>query len=98
MSNLTELKSLKVITDLDEIEISDLYEKDENNIFFLEYIIKHNIIIKDKKINIYLSNNYDILKYMILNNYYLTKYYDSKTLLDNSDNQSLLELIYIQNP
>ena len=45
---ITELKKQKYISDSTDIDISDLYLKDENGQQYIEYIVKNNITLSSR--------------------------------------------------
>ena len=95
---INELKENAYISEFHDIEISDLFLKDENGITYLDYVIENDIKINKFIINKYLSNNYDILKKMIDKDYYLEKYYNIDVLFDKSKGKSLIEQMFVKSP
>ena len=91
---INELKKQKYIYDSTDIDISDLYLKDENGQQYIEYIVKNNITILNKNLQKEISNYYEVLEYMIQHNYFLNNYYNVDVLFDESEGKSLIEQIY----
>ena len=91
---INQLKSLIYISNQDNIEYSDLFLKDENGETLLEHIVKKNITIYKNKLLEEISNNYEMLYYMITNNYFLDKYYNIDLLFQRRDGKSLIEIIF----
>ena len=94
---ITELKKQKYISDNTDIDISDLYLKDENGQQYIEYIVKNNITILNKNLLNEISNYYEVLEYMIQHDYFLNNYYNTDVLFDESKGKSLIEQIYEKN-
>ena len=94
---INELKLQKYISDSTDIDLSDLYLKDENGQQYIEYIVKNNIDIFNKKLQKEISNYHEILEYMIEHDYFLNNYYNVDVLFDESNGKSLIEQIYEKN-
>lgn len=95
MEDYARINKLKQKTYLksNEINIEDLYLKDENGKTYFEYIIEHGIEIKSSKVLEYISNSYDLLLYAFENNYILPVYSNIDLFFDYSKHPNLMEVL-----
>ena len=75
MSRIDELKQISFTIKKDKgVKVSDLFLKDEKGETYLDYIIKKKISIIDEDLIDYISNDYNLLKYLMENHYFLPHY------------------------
>ena len=95
---IEELKENTLSIFENEIEIEDLYLKDQNGQTYFEYIIQEKLTIYSTKILKHISRNYNLLLYTINHNYILNEYYDSDLLLQKENGITLIEKLYKIDP
>ena len=86
MSRIDELKQISFTIKKDKgVKVSDLFLKDEKGDAYLDYIIKKRICIIDEDLIDYLSNDYNLLKYLMENHYFLPHYNNIDILFTGED-------------
>ena len=86
MSRIDELKQISFTIKKDKgVKVSDLFLKDEKGDAYLDYIIKKRISIIDEDLIDYLSNDYNLLKYLMENHYFLPHYNNIDILFTGED-------------
>ncbi len=96
-SRINKLKKLPYIYPKDNVTTHDLLLKDEDGHTYLEYIVNNKISIEDDNLIDFLSNNYDYLKYLTDNNYFLNHYANSDLLFNEINGERLIIKIYKAN-
>ena len=97
-SRINELKKLPYIYPSDNVTTQDLLLKDEDGHTYLEYIAKNDIYIGDDELTDYIGNNYDYLKYLTDNKYYLRRYANGDLLLKEINGERLIVKLFKEKP